>query len=109
MYILKVLVEHNTYSLKDSFYYVSNEEVKKGSRVNITFNNQHLVGFVVETIYQDLSLEEMQQFSKFIENDVYNYITLDASVNSRNSYGGTSAESVMTQVKMAKSFLDDNL
>ena len=51
----------------------------------------------------------MQQFSKFIENDVYNYITLDASVNSRNSYGGTSAESVMTQVKMAKSFLDDNL
>ena len=60
MYILKVLVEHNTYSLKDSFYYVSNEEVKKGSRVNITFNNQHLVGFVVETIYQDLSLEEIE-------------------------------------------------
>ena len=60
MYILKVLVEHNTYSLKDSFYYVSNEEVKKGSRVNITFNNQHLVGFVVETIYQDLSLKEIE-------------------------------------------------
>ena len=58
MYILKVLVEHNTYSLKDSFYYVYNEEVKKGSRVNITFNNQHLVGFVVETIYQDLSLKD---------------------------------------------------
>ena len=49
------------------------------------------------------------KLSKFIENDVYNYITLDASVNSRNSYGGTSAESVMTQVKLAKSFLDDNL
>lgn len=60
MYILKVLVEHNTYSLKDSFYYVSNEEVKIGSRVNITFNNQYLVGFVVETIYQDLSLHEIE-------------------------------------------------
>ena len=58
---------------------------------------------------EDLSINEMQMFSKFIENDVYNYITLDASVNSRNSYGGTSAESVMTQVKLAKSFLDDNL
>ncbi|MDE7033445.1 MAG: argininosuccinate lyase, partial [Mucispirillum sp.] len=58
---------------------------------------------------EDLSVNEMQMFSKFIENDVYNYITLDASVNSRNSYGGTSAESVMTQVKLAKSFLDDNL
>lgn len=60
MYILKVLVEHNTYSLKDSFYYVSNEEIKKGTRVNITFKNQHLVGFVVEVIYQDSTLKEIE-------------------------------------------------
>ncbi len=58
---------------------------------------------------EELSINEMQIFSKFIEKDVYNYITLDASVNSRNSYGGTSVESVMTQIKLAKSFLDDNL
>ena len=43
------------------------------------------------------------------KNDIYNYITLEASVNSRNSYGGTSAESVMTQVKLAKSFIDENV
>ena len=57
----------------------------------------------------ELSINEMQQFSKLIDNDIYNYITLEASVNSRNSYGGTSAESVMTQVKLAKSFIDENV
>lgn len=58
---------------------------------------------------EDLSIEEMQIFSKFIEEDIYNYITLNASVNSRNIYGGTSSESVMTQIKLAMSFLDENL
>ena len=75
----------------------------------------HIVGKTVAYAIEvnknldELSLDEMQQFSKLIENDIYNYITLESSVNSRNSYGGTSAESVMTQVKLAKSFIDENI
>ena len=75
----------------------------------------HIVGKTVAHAIEvnknldELSLDEMQQFSKLIENDIYNYITLESSVNSRNSYGGTSAESVMTQVKLAKSFIDENI
>lgn len=58
---------------------------------------------------EELSLEELQKFSPMVANDIFNFITLEASVNSRNSYGGTSAESVMTQIKLAQGFLDENL
>ncbi len=58
---------------------------------------------------EELSLEEMRRFSSIIDEDVFKYISLDASVNSRNSYGGTSAESVMTQIKLAQGFLNENL
>ena len=75
----------------------------------------HIVGKTVAyAIEQDknldeLSLEELQKFSPMIASDIFDYITLEASVNSRNSYGGTSAESVMTQIKLAQGFLDENL
>lgn len=57
----------------------------------------------------ELSLDEFRQFSPLIENDVFTFISLEKSVESRNSYGGTSAESVMNQIKIAQSFLDENL
>ena len=57
----------------------------------------------------ELSLEELQGFSKLITNDVFNYITLESSVKNRNSYGGTALDSVMTQIKHAKSFIDENI
>lgn len=75
----------------------------------------HIVGKTVAyAIEQDknldeLSLEELQKFSPMIASDIFDYITLEASVNNRNSYGGTSAESVMTQIKLAQGFLDENL
>lgn len=57
----------------------------------------------------ELTLDELRQFSNMIEEDVFEAITLEKSVNNRNSYGGTSAESVMNQIKTAQSFLDENL
>ena len=57
----------------------------------------------------ELTLEELQGFSKLITNDVFNYITLESSVKNRNSYGGTALDSVMTQIKHAKSFIDENI
>ena len=75
----------------------------------------HVVGKTVayaieqDKMLQELSLEEMRNFSDMIEEDVFKFISLEASVNSRNSYGGTSAESVMTQIKLAQEFLNENL
>ena len=59
MYILKVLIEHTVYAVSDTFYYASSEEVQKGVRVYINFNNQEIIGFVVECKYYDKSLEEI--------------------------------------------------
>ncbi len=75
----------------------------------------HVVGKVVaysiehDKNIDELSLEEFAQFSDIITKDVYDSITLEASVNNRNSYGGTSAESVMTQIKLAQSFLNEHM
>lgn len=58
---------------------------------------------------EELTLAELRKFSNMIENDVFQFITLEKSVDSRNSYGGTAVEAVMAQIKSAKSFLDENL
>ncbi len=50
MYLLKVLVQHKVYSLNREFVYYSNEDVKVGARVSITFNEQKIVGFVNEVV-----------------------------------------------------------
>ena len=50
MYLLKVLVQHKVYSLNREFVYYSNEVVKVGARVSITFNEQKIVGFVNEVV-----------------------------------------------------------
>lgn len=70
-----------------------------------------IVSYAIENSkkLEELSLEEFASFSNLISDDVFQYITPEASVNSRSSYGGTSAESVMNQIKVAQSFLDENL
>lgn len=42
----------------------------------------------------DLTLEEFRSFSPLIEDDIYNYVTLEASVNARKATGGTAREAV---------------
>ena len=49
-----------------------------------------------------LDLDEYKQFSPLIENDVYAAIDLDNCVNKRNSYGGTSVQSVTKQIEYIK-------
>ena len=40
MYLLSVLTQRNVYLLDRTFYYLSDECVEEGVRVNITFNEQ---------------------------------------------------------------------
>jgi len=59
-------------------------------------------------ILEDYSLEEYQGHSDVIKEDVYDAIALKTCVNSRQSYGGTSQESVLRQIEYVKSFINNH-
>ncbi|MCF7981811.1 MAG: argininosuccinate lyase [Pseudomonadales bacterium] len=50
----------------------------------------------------ELSLEELQQFSSIIEQDVFDVLTLEGSVNARNHLGGTAPNQVKLAIKTAR-------
>lgn len=45
----------------------------------------------------DLSLEEFKKMNSMIDSDIYDFLTLEGSVNSRKTIGGTSLENVLAQ------------
>jgi argininosuccinate lyase len=50
----------------------------------------------------DLSLDELRSFSPSVAEDVFDYIRIEASVNHRQSLGGTARNRVIEQIKKAK-------
>ena len=54
----------------------------------------------------EMSLEELQQFSNTIEQDVFDVLTLEGSVAARDHLGGTAPKQVLAAVKTAKTELD---
>jgi argininosuccinate lyase len=54
----------------------------------------------------DLPLQELQQFSKLITDDVYQVLTLEGSVASRNHIGGTAPARVKQAIVRARKFLN---
>jgi len=50
----------------------------------------------------ELSLEEFRSFSKLIEKDIYDYVTLEASVNARKATGGTARSAVEHELSRLK-------
>jgi len=51
----------------------------------------------------ELSLAEFKTFSEVIEADIYDFVTLEASVNARRATGGTAREAVERELKRARS------
>ena len=51
----------------------------------------------------ELSLAEFQNFSPLIEADIYDFVTLEASVNARKATGGTAREAVERELNRLKS------
>ncbi len=51
----------------------------------------------------DLSLDEFRAFSDLIEKDIYDFVTLEASVNARKATGGTAREAVERELQRLKS------
>ena len=54
-----------------------------------------------------LNLKELQKFSPAIGADVFAILSLEGSVASKNTYGGTSPKQVATQIRLAKKRLKD--
>jgi argininosuccinate lyase len=53
----------------------------------------------------ELTLQELQQFSSVIADDVFNILTLEGSVAARSHLGGTAPEAVKTAIQTAKANL----
>ena len=53
----------------------------------------------------DLKLSEFRRFSKKIGEDIFDVITFSGSVESRNSFGGTSTANVRKEIAAARRFL----
>lgn len=54
---------------------------------------------------EDLSLEDLQAINPAISNAVYSVLTVDASVRSRSSFGGTAPDCVRTQIAHWRAWL----
>jgi argininosuccinate lyase len=52
--------------------------------------------------FNQLSTSELKMFSNLIEEDVFQWITLEGSISSRKSYGGTAKENVLKEIKEIK-------
>ena len=51
---------------------------------------------------EDLEFKEIKKFSKLIEVDIFEYISVQGSIESRSSYGGTATDNVRKMISQAK-------
>ena len=51
----------------------------------------------------ELTLDEFRTFSDLIDEDIYQFVTLEASVNARKATGGTAREAVVREIARARS------
>jgi len=85
--------------------------VKKG----VPFRDAHeIVAQTVQYAEQkscdlaDLQLNELQQFSEYIDTDIYSVLTLKGSLESRNHIGGTAPQQVRDAIVRARNWLSEN-
>ena len=55
----------------------------------------------------ELSLEQLQSFCPLIKDDIFSFLTTEAMINRRTSYGGTAAKKVAKAIASAEKWLDD--
>jgi argininosuccinate lyase len=79
----------------------------------MAFRNAHEVvglavrlGIETKRDLSELSLEELQQFSEIISEDVYQVLTVEGSVASRNHLGGTAPSMVKQAIQIARKKLE---
>ncbi len=82
-------------------------------RKGLPFRNAHeVVGKTVRYCIAngknipELTLDEFRQFSPDIEADIFDFVTLEASVNSRKATGGTARDAVEKEIERAHKILN---
>jgi argininosuccinate lyase len=85
------------------------------SRKGVPFREGHeiagrivLKGIELGVELNDLKLEEMQEISPQIDNDVYEALSLESTIKSKNVIGGTSPDQVEQALIKAKEFLAED-
>jgi len=74
-------------------------------------DSHHITGKIVKIAEEknlelsQLKLADLQKIEKKITKDIFNYLDVKSSVESRNSYGGTSPLQVKKQIDLAKKYL----
>ena len=53
----------------------------------------------------ELNLNDLQQFSAEVASDIFDFLTLEGSMSSRNHTGGTAPEQVQAAIQRARSWL----
>ena len=84
-------------------------------RLNVPFRDAHAIvgGTVHYAIEQgkplsELSLDELRNFGEMINDDVYDVLSLQGSINSRQHFGGTAPVRVREAVAAAQQRLEQN-
>ncbi len=73
-------------------------------------DSHHIVGSIVnfckknKLSLDELKLEQMKSFSDKIENDVFEFISIENCVNRKNSFGGTSFKQIQLQIDKNKKY-----
>ena len=84
-------------------------------RKGLPFRNAHeVVGKTVRYCIENgkeipgLTLEEFRLFSADIDADIFDYVTLEASVNARKATGGTARQAVEREIVLARQALKES-
>jgi argininosuccinate lyase len=79
------------------------------ARKGVPFRESHnITGRIVKHCFEkkkslmDLNLKELKKFSTIIDKDVFDYLSVESSINKKKSYGGTSKRRVMNRIKQIK-------
>jgi len=104
----------STYQAAQQGYATATDLADYLVRKNVAFRDAHevvgkVVAFAIEQ-GKDLSaftLEELQKFDPCIEQDVFEVLTLEGSLNARNITGGTAPEQVLFEVNAGRERLKD--
>lgn len=107
--------ENKTRAAASNGYLNATELADYLSRQGIPFRDAHeltgkivLRAIAIGVELQDLDLSEMQKFSPRIEADVYDALSLAATLETKNAAGGTAPERVAEALEKARLFLTGN-
>lgn len=104
--------EENMKKALDGGFVTATDVADYLARKGVPFRSAHeTVGKIVSYAERggkelsDLKLSEFRRFSRKIDKDIFEVITLSGSVESRNSSGGTSTANVRKEIAAARRFL----